>query len=63
MSESIRSIFISIVVFVAALIVLAIISPTQFQILADAFSESGELILVLVVIAVIVFILKMVREK
>jgi len=62
MSERIRSVFTYIGLFVALLIILAIISPNQFQILVDAFSQTGELIVVLLVIAVIVYILRRARE-
>lgn len=62
MSERIRSLLTYIFVIFLLLAFLAIISPTQFQILIDLFSQSGELILVLIVIAIIVLLFKKFEE-
>lgn len=62
MSESRRSVITYILVFFLLLFALAIISPPQFQMIIDLFSQSGELILVLLAIAIIAYILKRTEE-
>jgi len=56
--EKIRSLFIYLLAFFFLMLILAIIDPSQFQIIADLFSESTRLLSVLFVIAILIFILK-----
>jgi putative effector of murein hydrolase LrgA (UPF0299 family) len=49
-------------VFFVLLVALAIISPSQFEALSDILSQSMQLILVLIVIAVIVYALRRVER-
>ncbi len=58
MSERIRSLVTYFAVFIILLFTLALISPNQFEAIIDIFSQSGDLFLVLVVIAFVVYLLK-----
>jgi putative effector of murein hydrolase LrgA (UPF0299 family) len=62
LSERIRSFFTYMAVFFVLLVALAIISPSQFEALSDILSQSMQLILVLIVIAVIVYALRRVER-
>ena len=62
LSEKVRSLFNFLIVFIFLIAVLAVVSPEQFEALREAFSQIGDLLVVLLVIAVIVFVLRKVEE-
>lgn len=63
MSERTRSFFTYLIVIFILLMALAVISPDQFNIIADAFSQTGDLFLVLAFIAIVVFIFRRIEER
>jgi len=62
MPTKLQSLLNFIIAFLILLVVLVIISPSQFAEVVDIISKSGDLILVVLVIAVVAYILRKVER-
>jgi hypothetical protein len=62
MATKLQSLLNFILVFIILIAVLAIISPSQFMVLMDIISQSRDLIIVVLVIAVVAYILRKVER-